>query len=271
MTVAYLGPEGTFTQQAALKQFGQSIKAQPIATIEEIFRVVESGDCQFGVVPVENSTEGVITHTLDSFLRSPLLIAGEVTLRIHHNLMVTANTAQDQIVQVFSHQQSLAQCRAWLDRHLPSVQRVAVSSNAEAARLASLTAESAAIAPEVAADLYGLNIVGRRIEDEPDNTTRFLVIGRSPVGPTGQDKTSLLVSTKNHPGALYRALEPFARYQISMSKIESRPSRRGNWDYVFFIDVEGHRQDGGVAAALQALEADVSLLKILGSYPRALD
>ena len=266
LTVAFLGPVGTFTQQAAYKHFGHAIQAQPYPAIDEIFRAVEGGACQFGVVPVENSTEGVITHTLDSFLRSPLLIAGEVALRIHHNLMGKQQDLRA-VRKVFSHQQSLAQCRQWLDRCLPHAERFSASSNAEAARLAALDPDSAAIAGEVAAELYGLTILERNIEDEPDNTTRFLVVGRQAVGPTGLDKTSLLVSTRNSPGALYQTLEPFARYGISMSKIESRPSRRGAWDYVFFIDVEGHAQDEALAQALPELAKNVSMLKVLGSYP----
>ena len=269
LSVAFLGPAGTFTQQAAFKHFGHSIHSEPLPAIDEIFRAVESDTCQFGVVPVENSTEGVITHTLDSFMRSSLLITGEVVLRIHHNLL-SREVEMASIQRVFSHQQSLAQCREWLDRNLPQVERISVSSNAEAARLAAETAGSAAIAGEVAASLYALHILERNIEDEPDNTTRFLVIGRQAVGRTGRDKTSLLVSTRNTPGALYHTLEPFARYAISMSKIESRPSRRGAWDYVFFIDVEGHQQDPELAAALKALEGQVSLLRILGSYPKAI-
>lgn len=269
LEVAFLGPAGTFAQQAAYKHFGHAINAQPYPAIDEIFRAVESGSCQFGVVPVENSTEGVITHTLDSLLRSPLLIAGEVSLRIHHNLMGKQHDLAG-IGKVYSHQQSLAQCRQWLNRFLPNAERFSASSNAEAARLASLEIDSAAIAGEAAAELYGLNILERNIEDEPDNTTRFLVIGRHPVGPTGADKTSLLISTHNTPGALYNTLEPFARYSISMSKIESRPSRRGIWDYVFFIDVEGHRQDEPLVKALNDLEKNVLMLKVLGSYPRSI-
>ncbi len=269
LTVAFLGPAGTFAQQAAYKHFGHAIQASPFAAIDEIFRAVESGVCEFGVVPVENSTEGVITHTLDSFLNSPLLIAGEVALRIHHNLMSKEKNLAD-IDRVYSHQQSLAQCRQWLNGTLPQAARFSASSNAEAARLASQESNSGAIAGEVAAELYGLNILERNIEDEPDNTTRFLVIGRQTVGPTGLDKTTLLISTHNSPGALYNTLEPFARYSISMSKIESRPSRRGVWDYVFFIDVEGHQQDESLAKAIQALEKNVLMLKLLGSYPRGI-
>jgi len=269
LTVAFLGPEGTFCQQAAYKHFGHAIQAQPFPAIDEVFRAVESGACQFGVVPVENSTEGVITHTLDSFLNSPLLIAGEVALRIHHNLM-GKQAELGKIRKVYSHQQSLAQCRQWLGRSLPQAERHSASSNAEAARIAALEPDSAAIAGEVAAELYGLDILERNIEDEPDNTTRFLVIGRHLVGPTGADKTSMLISTPNSPGALYNTLEPFARFAISMSKIESRPSRRGTWDYVFFIDVEGHAQDESLALALKELEKNVSMLRLLGSYPRSI-
>ncbi len=268
LSVAFLGPTGTFTQQAAYKHFGHAIEASALPAIDEIFRAVESGACQYGVVPVENSTEGVVTHTLDSFLKSSLVITGEVLLRIHHNLLTKASGLAE-IDEVFSHQQSLAQCREWLDRFLPGVRRTAVSSNAEAARLAAGNERSGAIAGEVASELYGLNIIERNIEDEPDNTTRFLVIGRTGVGRTGDDKTSLLLSTRNHPGALYSVLEPFARYGISMTKIESRPSRRGTWDYVFFVDVDGHRHDSELAQALDELESCVTLLKTLGSYPKA--
>lgn len=268
LAVAFLGPAGTFTQQAAYKHFGHAIDAVPLPAIDEIFRAVESGTCQYGVVPVENSTEGVITHTLDSFLKSPLVITGEVLLRIHHNLMAKAGEL-GAIDAVFSHQQSLAQCREWLDRFLPGIPRTAVNSNAEAARLAAGSEHSAAIAGEVAAELYGLGILERNIEDEPDNTTRFLVVGRTPVGRTSSDKTSLLLSTRNHPGALYGMLEPFARYGISMTKIESRPSRRGMWDYVFFIDVDGHREDAELSEALGELGESVTMLKVLGSYPKA--
>lgn len=268
LTVAFLGPEGTFTQQAAYKHFGHAIKAAPFPAIDEIFRAVESGACEYGMVPVENSTEGVITHTLDSFLNSPLLISGEVILRIHHNLMGKVESLSE-IREVFSHQQSLAQCREWLDRFLPNVKRTSVSSNAEAARLVGIIPHSAAIAGEVAAKLYELPILERNIEDDPENTTRFLVISRQPVASTGQDKTSLVVSTGNYPGALYQALEPFVRYGISMSKIESRPSRRAVWDYVFFIDIEGHLNDSAVAEALGALEKQARMVKILGSYPKA--
>ncbi len=266
--IAFLGPEGTFTQQAAYKHFGHAVKVAPFPAIDEIFRAVAGDACQFGVVPVENSTEGVVTHTLDSFFGSSLLISGEVVLRIHHNLLSRCGGLEE-IKEIFSHQQSLAQCREWLDRFLPQAKRTAVSSNAEGARLAAIVPESAAIAGEVAAELYQLQILERNIEDDPDNTTRFLVVGKQEVAPTGEDKTSLLVSTGNRPGALYEILQPFAEYGISMTKIESRPSRRGMWDYVFFIDLEGHRDDARVAEALEALRKKAQWVKWLGSYPKA--
>lgn len=267
--VAFLGPEGTFTQQAAYKHFGHAIRAVPLPAIDEIFRAVESGSCHYGVVPVENSTEGVITHTLDSFLRSTLRITGEVSLRIHHHLMGHISDLHS-IQEIYSHQQSFAQCREWLDRALPGARRVTVSSNAEGARRASISEGAAAIAGEVASTLYGIPILERNIEDEPDNTTRFLVIGRNTVGRTGKDKTSLLLATRNFPGALYSVLEPFARHHISLCKIESRPSRRGTWDYVFFVDLEGHQEDPPVAEALLELDTRITMIKILGSYPKAL-
>ncbi|MCQ8102785.1 prephenate dehydratase [Methylomonas sp. SURF-2] len=268
LEVAYLGPQGTFTQQAAFKHFGHAVKDVPVATIHEIFQAVETGHCQFGVVPVENSTEGVIAHTLDRFMDSPLKICGEVEIRVHQNLLGKMDSLIG-INEVFSHQQSLAQCRQWLNSYLPGVPVTAVSSNAEAARLASLDHGKAAIAGLMAAELYDLNIIEKHIEDEANNTTRFIVIGAQQPVSTGLDKTSILVSTGNQSGALYRILGPFAEYGISMVHIESRPSRQGLWDYVFFIDIEGHRDDEAVAKALQVLQSNVKMLKILGSYPKA--
>lgn len=268
LEVAFLGPQGTFTQQATFKHFGHAVKDIPVATIHEIFQTVESSHCQFGVVPVENSTEGVIAHTLDRFINSPLQICGEVEIRVHHNLLGKMDSLAE-ITEVYSHQQSLAQCRQWLSSHLPNVQTTAVSSNAEAARLASLDASKAAIAGLVAAELYDLKVFEKNIEDEANNTTRFIIIGQQQPASTGVDKTSILVSTGNQPGALHRILAPFAEHGISMVHIESRPSRQGLWDYVFFIDIEGHREDPAVSQALTALEKNVKLLKILGSYPKA--
>lgn len=266
MTIAYLGPEGTFTESAVYKRFGHAAVTRPLAAIDEVFREVEAGAADFGVVPIENSSEGAVDHTLDMFLGSPLKICSEIELRIHHNLMGRAG-GLDGVRKVFAHQMALAQCREWLDAHLAGVPREAVSSNAEAARRARDDAEAAAIAGLHAAEVYGLDILARNIEDEPDNTTRFLVIGRSIPGPSGRDKTSLLVSTANRPGALHRLLAPLAGHGISMTRIESRPSRRGMWDYVFFIDIVGHCRDPKVAQALAALEQEAAMLKVLGSYP----
>ena len=268
LSIGYLGPEGTFTQAAALKQFGHSVQTHALPAIDVVFREVEAGGCDYGVVPIENSTEGVVNHTLDMFVRSPLRICGEVSLRIELHLL-SREADLDSIQRVYAHQQALAQCREWLDANLPRAERVAVSSNGEAARRVGSEAGAAAVAGDAAAELYGLTCLASRIEDEPGNTTRFLVIGKQAVGPSGQDKTSLLVSVKNEPGALYKMLEPMSRHGLSMTRIESRPSRRGIWDYVFFVDIEGHISDPKVAAALRELEERASLFKVLGSYPRA--
>ncbi len=268
MQIAFLGPEGTFTQAAARKHFGHSVHTAPLAGIDEVFREVESGAAHFGVVPIENSTEGVINHTLDLFVNSPLRICGEVELRIHHHLLGRGK-ALKKPKRVLSHQQSLAQCREWLDAKLPGVERVAVASNAEAARLAARDASVVAIAGGSAAEIYGLNVLVSNIEDEPDNTTRFLVIGRLDPLPSGDDKTSLLVSGKNRAGSLMSLLAPLARHKINMTRIESRPARRGLWEYVFFVDIDGHMQDPALRKALAELEKEASFLKWLGSYPRA--
>ena len=268
LTIAYLGPEGTFTQAAALKHFGHSVKTLALDGIDAVFREVEAGTAAYGVVPVENSSEGVITHTLDMFQRSPLGICGEVELRIHHHLLAM-NADCSKFTRVLAHQQALAQCRGWLDTNLPHAERVAVSSNAEAARLVRERANDAAIAGETAAELYGLATIARNIEDQPDNTTRFLVIGNQNVPPSGVDKTSILVSVQNQPGALFDLLQPIAQNGISMTRIESRPSRQGIWQYVFYIDMEGHRSDASVAAALAELRKKAFIVRVLGSYPRA--
>jgi chorismate mutase/prephenate dehydratase len=268
LEIAFLGPEGTFTQEAALKHFGHSVKTTAYAAIDEVFREVESGSAHYGVVPIENSTEGVVNHTLDMFLQSPLKINGEVELRIHHHLL----GAQEEgigIERVYSHQQSLAQCRRWLDANLPGAQRIAVSSNAEAARRARTEHNAAAIAGDAAAERYGLRVLHGSIEDNPNNTTRFLIIGPRCVPPSGYDKTSLVVSGRNRPGLLFRLLEPLARSQVSMTRIASRPSQLVNWEYVFFLDVEGHRDDPRLDACLNELRQEADLFKILGSYPRA--
>jgi chorismate mutase/prephenate dehydratase len=270
LKVAFLGPEGTFTQTAVLTHFGHSVRALPLASIDEVFHEVEAASADFGVVPIENSTEGTVNHTLDRFLMSPLKICGEVELRIHHNLMGIMNSL-GRIVRICSHPQSLAQCRGWLDEHLPNVEQVPVSSNAEGARRARDEQGTAAIAGETAAEVYGLKVLAAEIEDRTDNTTRFLVLGRKLFTPSGEDRTTLLVSVghTDAPGALSRLLEPLAKYRISMTRIESRPSHRRKWDYVFFIDFEGHADEPHVAKALADLKKRSSLFRVLGSYPRA--
>ncbi len=269
VTVAFLGPEGTYTQEAALKHFGHSAVSVPMAAIDEVFREVEAGAVNYGVVPVENSTEGVVNHTLDSFINSNLKICGEVELRIHHNLLVTDITKVDQITRIYSHAQSLAQCRKWLDAHYPNAERIAVSSNAEAARRIRGEWNAAAIAGEMAAELYQLKIQSARIEDQPDNSTRFLVIGNQSVPSSGDDKSSLVVSMRNEPGALHALLEPFHRFSIDLTRVETRPARSGGWNYVFFIDFAGHKDDAVVQQALADISQRASDLKILGSYPKA--
>ncbi len=268
MNIAFLGPEGTFTQSAALKHFGHSVKTLPLASIRDVFREVESGNVSYGVVPIENSTEGVVSHTLDQFMNSDLHICGEVELRIHHHLLSMANDLSE-IKCVYSHQQSLAQCREWLDTNLPGIEQKSVSSNAEAARLASSESASAAIAGDMAGEIYKLLSLVKNIEDEPDNTTRFLIIGKRVTPACGKDKTSILISTQNKSGALHSILGPLVKNKISMTRIESRPSRRGMWDYVFFIDCKGHQDDAEVAAAISELEQEARFVKVLGSYPRA--
>lgn len=270
LKVAFLGPEGTHTQAAVFKHFGHSVRALALSASDEVFHEVEAGNADFGVVAVENSTEGTITNTLDRFIGSPLHICGEVELRIHHCLMGRMESLQD-IERICAHAQALAQCRSWLDEHLPGIERAPVSSNAEGARRARDETGTAAIAGETAAEVYELHLLVSEIEDRADNTTRFLVIGRKILEPSGSDKTTLLVSTRStaSPGALHRLLEPLATNRISMTRIESRPSRRGKWDYVFFIDVEGHASDPSVARALKGLKARASLFRVIGSYPRS--
>jgi chorismate mutase/prephenate dehydratase len=270
LKVTFLGPEGTFSQQAVLKHFGHSVRALPLGSIGEVFEEVQAGHADFGVVPIENSTEGTVNNTLDMFLTSPLKICGEVELRINQHVMGRMH-GLEKIVRVCSHQQSLAQCRQWLDEFLPNAERVAVSSNAEAARRARDEDGTAAIAGQAAAEVYGLNVIVPEIEDAPDNTTRFLVIGRKLFNASGNDKTTLLVSAGDtqSPGALHRLLGPLAQHRISMTRIESRPSRRRKWDYVFFIDVVGHADQHPLSTALAELKEQTSLFRVLGSYPCA--
>ena len=266
--IACLGPEGTFSQAAAQKHFGQAAQITTTNGINEVFRMVEAGATDYGVVPAENSTAGVINHTLDMLMQSPLNICGEVELPIHQHLLSRASNLAA-VTQVYSHSQSLAQCRCWLETHLPTAEVTAVSSNAEAARRVMDEAGAAAIASSAAASIYEIPIMASHIEDEPANITRFLVIGHESPPPSGYDKTSILFSAPNQPGALHDLLAPFASQGISMTRIESRPSRREVWDYVFFVDIEGHAEDQGIAAALQALIDVAPMVKVLGSYPRA--
>jgi len=268
MTVAYLGPQGTFSQEAAIKHFGGGTRLAPCGTIDEVFREVETGIVGYGVVPVENSTEGAIGRTLDLLLSTPARICGEVMLPIRQCLM-SRSGKRDAIRRVYSHSQSLAQCQQWLARYLPRAERTPVVSNAEAARLAGRDRRAAAIGPRTAAAYYGLRLIARDIEDEATNTTRFLVIAGHDAPPSGADKTSLILSTRNVPGAMHDLLAPLAQNGVSMTRLESRPSRTGLWEYVFYVDVEGHQHDANVARALGALKRKASFLKNLGSYPAA--
>ncbi len=270
ITVAYLGPKGTFSESATLKHFGLAAEALPTPSIDEVFRAVESGAADFGVVPVENSTEGAVGRSLDLMPQTPMKVCGEVVVRIHHYLMAkTAPRDLGDIKRVFSHGQSLAQCHEWLNSNLPRAERVAVSSNAEAARRAAEEEGSAAVAGEMAAEHYGLAILASNIEDEPNNTTRFLILGDYEPKPSGRDKTSMVLSARNRAGAVYEMLTPFATRGVSMTKFESRPSRNALWEYVFFVDIEGHRADPNVAAALEEVDRIAGYLKVLGSYPAA--
>ncbi len=266
VSVAYLGPQGTFSEEAVIKQFGGAAQLAPCASIDEVFRMVEAEQAGYGVVPVENSTEGSIGRTHDLLLATPLRICGEVLLPVHQCLM-NKNGKLKSVKKVLSHSQSLAQCHEWLSRHLPDAKRSPVVSNAEAARLAARDAVTAAIASKTAAALYGLKIIAANIEDEPQNATRFLVIAAHDAGPSGQDKTSLVLSASNTPGAVHALLTPLANHGVSMTRFESRPARTGRWEYMFYVDVEGHQQDANVAQALKELAAKAAFLKNLGSYP----
>jgi chorismate mutase / prephenate dehydratase len=268
--VSYLGPEGTFSEQAVRKHFGRAADALPAASVDEAFRRCESGAAQFTVVPVENSTEGAVGRTLDLLLVTPLRICAEIELRVQQNLLFGGKDLSA-VRRVYSHAQSLAQCNGWLAQNLPGAERVPVASNAEAARRASKEDSAAAIGGESAGERYDLNVLARSIEDDPNNTTRFLVLGNLDPEPTGNDRTSLVMSAENKPGAVHALLTPLAEHRVSMTRIESRPSRARSalWEYVFFIDIEGHQKDERVAKALGELKRLAPYLKILGSYPAA--
>lgn len=267
-SVASLGPKGTFSEEALIKHFGAQVPIRYCGSIDEVFRSVESDNAGYGVVPMENSTEGAVGRTLDLLLSTPLRICGEIVLRVHQNLLSKCAAISD-IRVVYSHAQSLAQCNRWLAQNCPRAERVPVASNAEAARMAAEQALSAAIAGESAARHYGLSILADSIEDEPNNTTRFVVISRQDVPPSGNDKTSLVMSTRNVPGAIHGLLTPLAVNRVSMTRLESRPSRTGLWEYVFFLDMEGHQSEARVARALDEMRALAAFLKVLGSYPAA--
>mgnify|MGYP003461822745 FL=1 len=268
LRIGYLGPEGTFSQQAVHKHFGHSAHGLPLSTIEEVFEEVEAGNADFGVVPVENSGQGTIQSTLDMFLTSTLKICGEVELRVHQYLLSRTGRIED-VERVYSHPQSLAQCKSWLRQHVPNAERLPVASNAEAARRSRTADDAAAIAGESAGKVYGLKVVAGPIEDRPDNTTRFLVLGRNLFPASGHDRTSLLVSVHDRPGALYSVLRPLAEHGISMNRIESRPAHQGKWVYAFFIDVSGHVEDPAMQAVLGELGEFADAVRILGSYPVA--
>ncbi len=270
ITVAYLGPAGTFSESAAMKHFGLAAVTKPMPSIDEVYRAVESGAADFGVVPVENSSEGAVGRSLDLMPQTPAKVCGEVLIRVHHHLM-SRDRALDvaSIRRVFSHSQSLAQCHEWLNANVPNAERVAVASNAEAARRAAEEPGSAAVAGDRAAELYRLAILASNIEDEPNNTTRFLILGDYEPKPSGCDRTSLVLSARNRAGAVYEMLTPFAGRGVSMTKFESRPSKVALWEYLFFVDIEGHRDDANVAAALEEVGRIAGYLKVLGSYPMA--
>ena len=271
LKIGFLGPEGRFTQTAVFKHFGHSVRALPFHTIDEVFQEVECSAADFGVVPIENSTEGSVNNTLDMFLTSPLKIAGEIELKIEQHLMGKMKGLEN-IERICAHEQSLAQCRGWLREYLPHVELIGMSSNAAGARRARDEDGSAAIGPEVAADVYQLKVMVNNIEDRPDNATRFLVVGRNLLAASGDDKTTVLVSTSgtaDGAGILHHLLQPLAEQGVNMTRIESRPSRRKKWDYVFFLDIDGHAEDKPLATALAKLKKNSSLFRVLGAYPKA--
>jgi len=268
-SVAFLGPRGTFSEEAALKRFGGQVRAHACASIDEVFREVEAGQIGYGVVPVENSTDGAVGRTLDLLLATPLKVCGEVQLAVHQCMMSKAGSP-DIVRRVYAHAQSLAQCHEWLNRNLPRAERIQVVSNAEGARLAAQEQYAACIGSHAAAALYALEVLARNIEDNPNNTTRFVIISHEQPSPSGHDKTSLAMSARNRPGAMHELLAPLAENGVDMTRLESRPSRTGLWEYVFFVDLKGHQQDANVAPALEQLRSRASFLKILGSYPVAL-
>ena len=269
LSVACLGPRGTFSEEAVGKHFGAQAPAIMCASIDDVFRTVESGSVGYGVVPVENSTEGAVGRTMDLLLLTPLKVCGEILLPVHQNVLSKAGNIED-IKHIYSHSQSLSQCNAWLTQNMPNVECIPVASNAEAARRAAEDSQAAAVAGRAAAEHYGLSILATSIEDDPNNTTRFAVIAAQEVAASGKDKTSFVMSSQNRPGAIFDLLKPLAQHQVSMTRLESRPSRAGLWEYVFFVDVEGHQSDTTVGTALSEIRQRAGFVKVLGSYPVAL-
>jgi chorismate mutase/prephenate dehydratase len=269
VTVAYLGPAGTFSEQAVYQQFGHAVEGMPCASIDEVFRATEAGTADFGVVPIENSSEGVINRTLDLLLQTTLAISGEISIPVHLSLM-TRSGAMDGVKQICAHSQALAQCQVWLNLHYPNIARQAVASNGEAARVASEDDGVAALAGEMAGQNYNLQVVSAHVQDDPHNRTRFAIIGRLQTTPSGIDQTSLVLSVANKPGAVYNLLAPLAKHGVSMTRFESRPARMGTWEYYFYVDVEGHAHDAKVALALEELKTNAAFFKLLGSYPASL-
>lgn len=269
LTVAYLGPRGTFSEEATLKRFGSVVATLACSSIDDVFRKVESGAAGYGVVPVENSTEGAVGRSLDLLVQTPLKVCGEIKLPVHQ-LLLARQTDLARIKRIYSHPQSFSQCHEWLNVNLPHLTgeaRINAASNADAARLAAADEHAAAVAGRKAGEVFGLAICAEHIEDDPNNTTRFLVIGAQDVAPSGKDKTSLVMSARNRPGAIHELLAPFALNGVSMTRLESRPSRAGLWEYVFFVDIEGHQQDTKIAKALHEVHGKATFLKVLGSYP----
>ncbi|BDT58128.1 chorismate mutase [Massilia varians] len=269
VTVAYLGPSGTFSEQAVFQQFGSAIETLPCVSIDEVFRATEAGTADFGVVPVENSSEGAINRTLDLMLATTTVISGEISIPVHHSLM-TKTGSMDGVTVVCAHSQALAQCQVWLNLHHPGIERRAVASNAEAAILASQDPSVAAIASEMAGEQYQLGVVQAHIQDDPHNRTRFAVIGSLETGPSGRDHTAIVLAVPNKAGAVYNLLAPLAKHGVSMTRFESRPARIGTWEYYFYVDIEGHVRDAAVARALDELKDNAAFFKVLGSYPQSL-
>ena len=268
LKVSYLGPKGTYTQAATQAHFGNSILSMSQSSVEDVFSSVEKRESHYGVVPVENSTQGIVSSTLDMFMNSSLKISGEIEIAIHHNLLSKEKKISE-IKRIYAHPQSFSQCKIWLDKNCPKCEKINASSNAEAALIASKEKNAAAIASEIAADIYDLKILNKNLEDNFNNSTRFLVIGDRDTKPSGNDKTTIIVSTKNNAGALHNLLEPLSKHKVSMTRIESRPSKNNNWEYLFYLDLDGHIEDESLKKANEDIKKEASLYRFLGSYPTA--